>query len=750
MKQKILLFFLIGWSISTLPMEMPSTFEQKAPQEISATLLQEAKAGAIDRVRELIATPNAPINIQDPEGMTPLHYAAQHNSQSLVEDLLKLGADINIPNNAGKKPQDLATNPDIIKLLQTKAAVQASYLLSPYYLRAAYEMLPSFSTITGKAKEVSISTVSMLGTGLAKTYSGLLWAGKCALDTGRETLEITAEMLAADDYTDKQAAVRLSKDLPQAEHLFLEKRLPGTKLALEKLLGKELKDEQVPRIAFCFSGGGFRAMIESLGSLIGAENTGLLDSAVYIAGLSGSTWMLNPWIASGLKPSLYKNTLIPKIDKPSLQNYSTQTRQDGKQLLAMLLRKYIDGQYIRPVDFYGAVMFANPLLQGITNNKQSFALSDLVPSINNGQSPLPISTAVTGGRAEENRLWFEFTPFEIGSYELNAFVPTWGFGRTFNNGVSTLPQRPPWVEAEGITGKLLNGLKTMQARQQSLGYLMGLWGSAFAVDFKTTLDEVAQALLQWCPATLHKSLITVLPDMKGSLDTYTQGMLQSYTTQESKAAQLLGTEKAQLLAEALLKESFGAGIVPNITFGIQGAPLSDISELTLVDGGFDAIEEKGKILRVNLALMPLLRPERKLDIIIVCDSSGTLQGAPALRATEIRAKMLGLPFPAIDYATIDTNVIHVFKDDNQPQAPVIIYIPGITNPAYDPNFDPTKADYTGTLNFIYNSDQIKQLSGLTQFTLEQQIDRVKEAINDVIARKTKPSLLSRIFKGIWG
>lgn len=47
---------------------------------------------------------------------------------------------------------------------------------------------------------------------------------------------------------------------------------------------------QVPVIAILGSGGGFRAMVGFAGVMKALYESGVLDCATYIAGLSGSTW----------------------------------------------------------------------------------------------------------------------------------------------------------------------------------------------------------------------------------------------------------------------------------------------------------------------------------------------------------------------------------------------------------------------------------------------------------------------------
>ncbi|KAK3045493.1 hypothetical protein LTS18_013753, partial [Coniosporium uncinatum] len=67
--------------------------------------------------------------------------------------------------------------------------------------------------------------------------------------------------------------------------------------------------------------------------------------------------------------------------------------------------------------------------------------------------------------------WFEMTPFEIGCDELEAWVPTWGFGRPFSEGKST-----------------------MQLPEQSLALLLGLCTSAPAGPLTSSLTTISRNL----------------------------------------------------------------------------------------------------------------------------------------------------------------------------------------------------------------------------------------------------------------
>ncbi len=48
--------------------------------------------------------------------------------------------------------------------------------------------------------------------------------------------------------------------------------------------------DEVPNIALLGSGGGERAMVGLLGSLVQLDKAGLLDCILYLSGVSGSTW----------------------------------------------------------------------------------------------------------------------------------------------------------------------------------------------------------------------------------------------------------------------------------------------------------------------------------------------------------------------------------------------------------------------------------------------------------------------------
>ena len=134
----------------------------------------------------------------------------------------------------------------------------------------------------------------------------------------------------------------------------------------------------------------------------------------------------------------------------------------------------------------------------------------------------------------------------------------------------------------------------------------------------------------------------------------------------------------------------------------------------MIDGGFGYSPEGH---RLNIAIMPLLM--RQTNLIIICDSSMELKGAPSLRAAEELARHKRLKFPRINYDAIDTTHASMHVDENDLDCPIIVYMPCIRNLAYDAAFDPTTAPFADTFNFVYKPEEAKQLMGLIEFNVEK-------------------------------
>lgn len=458
-------------------------------------------------------------------------------------------------------------------------------------------------------------------------------------------------------------------DICSEEKKYVSSRLPVVKKSLEKLLNVSLEEDKVPKIGLVFSGGGFRAMITTLGFLCGAQHTGLLDSSLYCVGLSGSTWALAPWVASGKPLNDFTHELTNKLTD-GVDHINDP--YELSELLQIFITKLLCKQFISTMDIYGGVI-ANTLLKGFVKNPMLIKLSDSHAGIKDGQLPMPIYTAIQSNLDPYE--WMEFTPFEVGSSFFKSYIPTWAYGRKFKNGVST-----------------------NHSPEQSLGYFMGVFGSAFEVNLKDIVRMTADNLSYYghqLPEILAKAL--------------------------KKCLQLI---LASFIGDMRLFPS----MLSNFTYLYESSPIPSDKTISLVDAGID----------FNLPFPPLLRQARNIDIIIVYDASANVAGAADLRSAELYAHRKGLKFPPINYDAVDKTHVSVFKDVDDPNTPVIVYFPRIKNTNYSPTFDPdhcVEFDYCNTFNFTYKPEEAKLLCGFAEFTIKEHAAVVKQVIEDVLIHK---------------
>jgi phospholipase A2 len=481
-------------------------------------------------------------------------------------------------------------------------------------------------------------------------------------------------------YAQSVAFIRTGNELCSGEHVYRSKRYPIVKKALEKMLGESLDGKYVPTIAMVASGGGFRAMIGTLGFLNGADKIGLLDATTYMVGLSGSTWLMAPWVSSGLPMYAFKNQLAEKIEKGI--KFVSLTKM--KLVIDALYAKYLYDQPITFVDLYGTLL-ANALLNDFGDSRQRVHLSDQVYKIASAHYPYPIYTAVRAEAYAEGQ-WYEFTPYEVGGSWLGCYVPSWGYGRSFDNGVSV-----------------------NNAPEQSLGFHLGTFGSGMGANFENMYEYFKGALIE-----------RIIPD-----------------------------ELEEIFLHCFGQTRFVWSEVNNFTFNFEKSPLAQQKTLRLVDAG--------ALPGFNLPYPPISgeRPERKADIIIFLDMSWPIYGAMELRKAERYARDHNLKFPAINYVGIDSRTLSIFADVNDPDVPMVFYMP-LTNDyrmwstlmydnayqeyvAFVYKFDIQQAcqdGFASTFNFSYKQEEFYRLSSLTEFNMIFNKRPILHAIAWMIANKS--------------
>ncbi|KAJ3606833.1 hypothetical protein NHX12_026352, partial [Muraenolepis orangiensis] len=212
--------------------------------------------------------------------------------------------------------------------------------------------------------------------------------------------------------------------------------------------------DSIPRIALMGSGGGQRAAVALLGSLQQMRQDDLLDTLLYLGGVSGSTWAMallysDPqWsinmepvlsILSGSRPGFLK-TLSWLQDRAKEDNFSL------SEIWGLMT----------------SVLFMNHLnLRHLSEEASQYSTN-----------PYPVYCAIekqclTSGTIEAQ--WFEITPHEAGFTDLGLFVPTPFLGSRFQGG-ECIEQKSEMdmVQLQGVLSSAL-------ANEDTLEHMLPSW-----------------------------------------------------------------------------------------------------------------------------------------------------------------------------------------------------------------------------------------------------------------------------------
>ncbi|KAI5809280.1 lysophospholipase [Pyronema omphalodes] len=431
-------------------------------------------------------------------------------------------------------------------------------------------------------------------------------------------------------------------------------------------------DTYSPNVALAFSGGGYRAMLSGAGAVkamdIRTPGTtepgqigGLLQSATYMAGLSGGSWLLGSVVLNNFTTihdlqhsqrlwNLKHNILAPEGFYNIIDTYYNRIHDE-------VTDKGDAGFDVSLTDYWSRALsrqFLDWKDGGPGVTWSSIALTD---EFKNGEMPFPI--IVADGRypgefiISKNTTVYEFNPFEFGSFDptLYAFTRTEYIGTKMKNG------RP--IKKDVCVRGFDNA-----------GFIMGTSSSLFN-----------QIILQ-----LDRSGLT------GTMRDFAEGLLTGISESEDDIADYS----------------------PNPFYGVHPHlnPTAKTRTLTLVDGGEDL---------QNVPLQPLIQPARKVDVIFAFDNSADTtdaHGKPsswpngtALIATYLRARdseiANGTLFPHIPdvntFLALGLNNRPTFfgcnatnitaKYPGRPAPPLLVYMPNSPY-TYQSNVSTMNMDYT--------------------------------------------------------
>ena len=310
-----------------------------------------------------------------------------------------------------------------------------------------------------------------------------LWQqGKGLFYNSWDLIALRAKAIDSNPYASIVAEVRFGNELYSGERDYLLRRRAKVQTALEKKLQISLENKYIPTISVVCSGGGYRAMLGSLGSFSGLQEIGLFDAVTYISTLSGSTWALGLLMSTRKTVAHLKKYIAQRLTTDFYRVNSSDAQLIGN-MLAVKIAFY---QFVTTVDLFGSFL-AKHLLGGFFGQKcQKVHLSDQIEYIKDGTVPFPIYTAIDARiRAVGQAPWYEFTPFEIGSAVYALYVPTWAYGRRFNKGKSI-----------------------DNAPEQSLGFHFGVFGSAYGAHIGLAWERIAKKMRSSIAKTVIEKVLT--------------------------------------------------------------------------------------------------------------------------------------------------------------------------------------------------------------------------------------------------
>lgn len=491
-------------------------------------------------------------------------------------------------------------------------------------------------------------------------------------------------------YARQTALVCKVEGIGPEERLYLAKRKERVRQALNPLVGHDIALDAVPTIGIFGSGGGYRALLWTLGAFVELERAGLLDAITYASGLSGSGWFLANYMQRGCSAFELKKILIENIGVE--RSIFSPSSQDRSFIFNTLLteKKSLYGRHTNSVvDLYGALL-VNQLFADLKQDRFALKLSDQAHNLVDGQLVFPLYTAAA--RSKQGFDWYEFTPYHVRNLESKATIPMWAYGRSFYDGLSTnyLPEN-------------------------YLYSLLGTFGSAFSVSLQRGWQEYLK-----------------------SVNVFERAHMSSW----QRFFDTVVTHNGDVVP-------FKGAIVPNFMYAT--ADYNDKSQdkyLQLIDPN----AESG-MLNFSFPPFTPSCGGRSLDVMIFLDASYHIQGAKNLQKIEEYARKNAIKFPVINYDNIESSPMSIFMDEYDLTVPIVIYIPRIIDKAIQSSedvpiqlrekiavLDLEKEIEHGsyrTLNFSYTAEQAEILCALSEFIVRNNTQKFEQVFGEAVARKER-------------
>ncbi|NWU53761.1 PA24E phospholipase, partial [Dromas ardeola] len=481
---------------------------------------------------------------------------------------------------------------------------------------------------------------------------------------------------------------------------------------------------QVPVVAVMTTGGGTRALTSLLGNLLGLQKLGLLDAISYITGSSGSTWALShlyqnaEWSHNDLSRPIRE--VRRHMTKCKLGCFSLESLKYYDKELK--LRKQ-EGYQISSIDFWGPLVLLFLFL--VNSQKNNHKLSDERQALNQGQNPLPIYMILNikeDYSLSEFKEWVEFTPYEVGFLKYGAFIRAEDFGSEFFMGrlMKKLPEsRICFMKGDVLHCENLNCLKIY-----------------FIFNIIHTLHIATNEPSP--PARSHELETYLVTPECGIM-----GIIRQVLTERVMVSKFYNFLKGfQMHNEYLQSKNFC--IWKDTVLENFPSQLTETAEfMCLADtAGY-----------IDISYPPLMRPERKVDVVLHLNYSSGSQTSPLEEASKYFLKQ-GIPFPKIHLSEEEKKNLkecYIFEDTETPEAPTVVFFP-LVNDTFrkykEPGVERSSAEMAqGNVDvssifspyclnsFTYTEEEFDKLVELTSYNIQNNRHLILQALNSAIEQK---------------
>lgn len=511
------------------------------------------------------------------------------------------------------------------------------------------------------------------------------------------------------------AAKQREERVKEAQNRFFNDQRAGKFERMEKF-----DEDELPLcIAIAGSGGGVRARISTTGFVKGAMDAGVFDCVTYFSALSGSSWMLGPWIIRDEKKVSNIDDFINVVVKGASNARISETHS-LPQIDWDDIKKnyYYQKAWDRPhglVNIFGTVL-QKTFLEDVNEDCKQLYLSGVREKVENGECVIPIFEVRAEKKRKGKPIIHEpcfFTPWEFGGRyfgKKGACINIKTFGAKFQQKAGIYEFVRHDIENKVNTELEYRG-EELIGPEPDMGLIMGICGSAFTVPVSTVRDGIAQQNID--QRYTLKSSVFNNSVFNCEFNNFMEGKLGFDGYKDSK---LLYLHDAGIVAnipvislyrrQMDIANGIKEGAAPDIIF------VFDASDTSRGEVGEELLYNQKEMLEKGLAF-----PKIKEKIVEI-DNKGTKIQRKQLDA-EIIQEIKRTGFYIFD----ENPDKGKFKDWEVPTVIYMTLVPGARNGDFIFSFN----DF-GTFKFKYTENECRGLIGLTAGIFEKNKNKIRRAM----------------------